>query len=474
MHPIPLPISTAPGARPAEGGGRLINCFAEKLSDGGPSDYAIRRSAGLERRFDTGPGGCRGRLEVNGALYLVQGERAFYVTTPGGGLFSVTDIGEVPGEGPVRLARNSVTPTPDVLAVTSQATYVLTPTNVTELDEPDLPPPVDVCFVGGYFMFATAGGLLYASDLNSTSVDALDFTRPDARADRLLRVIPYGGELFAFKSSSIQPYYNAGLPEGFPFAPRQMIPRGLLAPSAIAGDEPGWTDQLIWVGDDFAVYILEGYTPRAISTPDLERLIKAVPDKSDLRASVYRIGGAAYWVLSSPFWTWEFNLLTGLWNERKSAGSQRWKATGAVFAFGEWIATVCAEGVAYAISETAQTEGSDPLVWEVWSTQGATFPGRMAVPQASFLFVVGQGSAPGADPIQTNPRVSISWSDDGGVTFSSPLLRELGPQGKYRRQIRVNRTGLTGVHGRVWKLAVSDPVYVALLGGNIEPLPRAA
>lgn len=474
MVAINFPLSTAPGARPAEGGGRLINAFAEPLSGGGPGDYVIRRSAGLSLRFETGEGFCRGRLEVNGALYLVQGDRAYYVTSPGGGIFSVTDIGQIDGEGPVTIARNSAAPTPDVLCVTTAATYVLTSSSVTQLDEPDLPAPIDITFVDGYFMFATGGGQIYASGLNDTTVGALDFARPDARADRLLRVISFRGELFAFKSSSIQPYYNAGNPEGFPFSPRQMIPRGLAGPWAIAGFEPGWTNELIWVGDDNVVYVLEGYTPRPISTPDLERLIKTVPDKRDLQASVYRIGGHAFWVLSSPDWTWEFNTITAQWNERKSANRERWKATGAVFAFGEWIATVCSEGRAYAVSEEAQSEGNERLRFEVWSAQAPAFPNRVAVPRASFAFTVGQGLAPGEVPIETDPSVVISWSNDGGVTWASPLVRALGAQGKYHQQVTVHRTGMTGTQGRMWRLWCSDPVYIGLLGGDMDVTGRAA
>ncbi len=71
-----------------------------------------------------------------------------------------------------------------------------------------------------------------------------------------------------------------------------------------------------------------------------------------------------------------------------------------------------------------------------------------------------------ADPTILDPRALISWSDDGGSRWSSPLSRTLGRQGETRTRLTLLRTGMTGVQGRIWRIDVSDPVYCALLGGR--------
>jgi hypothetical protein len=70
--------------------------------------------------------------------------------------------------------------------------------------------------------------------------------------------------------------------------------------------------------------------------------------------------------------------------------------------------------------------------------------------------------------------VKIEWSHDGGATYGNPILRSLGQQGQTRRQIRVNRLGLTTHHGLRLRVTVSDPVYVAFLGGEVEAAARLA
>ena len=101
------------------------------------------------------------------------------------------------------------------------------------------------------------------------------------------------------------------------------------------------------------------------------------------------------------------------------------------------------------------------------------FPSRTAVDRAAFDFVMGVGLDRGIYPIETNPRVSISWSDDGGRTFGNALLRDLGTQGEVL-PIDIYRTGLTSRLGRQWRLQVSDPVEIALLGGSMFGEVRAA
>ena len=51
---VPWPVSSAPGARPYESGGRLINCYAEPLGPGFLGKVVRRRSPGLTTYATTG------------------------------------------------------------------------------------------------------------------------------------------------------------------------------------------------------------------------------------------------------------------------------------------------------------------------------------------------------------------------------------------------------------------------------------
>ena len=63
-----------------------------------------------------------------------------------------------------------------------------------------------------------------------------------------------------------------------------------------------------------------------------------------------------------------------------------------------------------------------------------------------------------------NPVVAVSWSDDGGLTYRPPVLRNLGPLSVIKTgRIAVKNTGLTGQIGRRWRMDISAPTYIAFL-----------
>ena len=74
----------------------------------------------------------------------------------------------------------------------------------------------------------------------------------------------------------------------------------------------------------------------------------------------------------------------------------------------------------------------------------------------------------GATYTSGDPSVLVSWSDDGGVTFGNPLVRKIGKAGKYSKRMTVLRAGQATGFGRQWRLQISDPVYVGLLGGDMQ------
>jgi hypothetical protein len=70
------------------------------------------------------------------------------------------------------------------------------------------------------------------------------------------------------------------------------------------------------------------------------------------------------------------------------------------------------------------TRSAIPLRLRIESGPVLDFPGGTVVGRADFYFTTGVGVATGTDPIQTDPSVEISWSDDGGVTWANPPVRE--------------------------------------------------
>jgi len=462
---ILFPFSTAPGTSQLESGGRLINAIAEKAPEGSRSKLVIRRAPGLSLEKFATETGHRGALLVGSVLYVVSGDKAYSVVKSGGTYTATQLTGTVPGSGPVFMARNMASTT-NILAVhdSGMSQISISGGSVADFSDADLPAVNSICFLDGYFIVTSAAGRAYASGINAVTFASTDNANAEADPDGLLRAIPRDRDLMLMGVSTTEFWGNVGAPTGFPFQRSTVIPYGLLGPYAVAGYEPGWGNTPIWVASDRTVRMLDGYVAKKISNADLDRLLEAVTDAEELLATAFVAAGHAYWVLSSASWTWVFDRTTGGWHERESYSEGRWRAQFAISAFDEWLAFDRDSASVFKIDGTEKREAGNPLPWEVRSTQTHAFPSRIAFDRAAFDFATGVGIDAGISPIETDPIVRVSWSDDGGRTFGNSLDRRLGTQGEMTT-VDVRRCGMTGSRGRQWRLQISDPVDIAFFGG---------
>ncbi len=469
---IPFPLSSSPGAASHESAGRLINCYAEPLgkdiqaSKGFPVPQAVwRRTPGLTL-FATSAAqtGFRGEHLVGSTLYTAWSGKACTFTS--GGVETVL-TGTLTGTEKVFWARNMKSPTPDLVCVApGTGAFSVSSSAVIAFADVDVGAPNSVCFMDGYFIFTYGNGTIQASGLNDVTIATTDKTTAQSKPGGLTRGIAFNGQLIALGPSFGEVYSDTANPTGFPFTRSYTIQRGLLSPYAIAGQEDGFNSALIWVADDNSVVKHNGSpNPLKISPPDLDRLIAGVTDKTTLEASVYISGGHPKWRLTCATFTWEFDLGSEKWNECSSYQQTRTRAVSGHYAFGKWITGDTETAKLLYIDSTAYSEVSNPLMFQLESGPVTNFPNRTRVARADFNFVVGVGQATGTDPIATDPSVGISWSDDGGITWSDERIRKLGRQSTPQR-ITILRSGGTGVQGRRWRLKVSDPVYVGFLGGS--------
>ncbi len=470
MPDIIFPVSSAPGRRPLEGQGELENCLTEVLQEGGQSRYSRRPAPGLRTCVDTTTDGvCRGMIVVLGVLLVCIDDRLIKIELSGT-TYSATDLGELPGTGPVYFAANNASPTPNIVAVTSVGAYNCflssAPTSFADADLPSRTRRLSSTAISS-FPLRTGDCSLPGS---TTSPSTRWTSRPLRRGRAAFFVPSRSGRSCSPSarpaSRSIQ---TRPMPRRFPFSRIQVVPTGLLSAAAIAGYEDGWGASLMWVGDDRAVYRLDGgYVPRRVSTPDLDRKLQETSDPTTLHALVFEHPGHTCWAIIGPDFCWVYDLTTGFWHERASYLQPTWNGRCSARFKGEWIVGHASDGVIYRIDDRYRKEGDKPLVMRLRSGQNAAFPNRLVIPRADFNFAVGQGIGNGEQPIETDPQCWIRYSKDGGNTFSTPVWRPLGRQGEYGTRVNINRLGLTGPMGIVYELSISDPVYATLLSATME------
>jgi hypothetical protein len=478
---IPFPLSTAPGAFNQEAAGRLINSYAEPLGQtvkaSWPTPEVVwRKTPGLTLFGTSTHPGYRGGILIGGTtLYTAWNEKAARFSSNG---VETVLTGTLSGSEKVFWARNNQTvPAPDVVCVApNSGAFIVTSSAVAgySVTDPDIGQPNSVGFLDGYFIFTYGSGKMQASGLNSTSINTLDYTTEQAKGGGLLRGLPYFGQYYVWGPNHGAVYSNTAQSSGFPFTRSYVIQRGLLGRYAVAGHEDNFGNALIWVADDNSVVMANGSpNPTKISSPDLDRLIEDVVDKNSLEASVYISQGHPKWVLTCDTFTHEFDIGTQKWNERASYQVPRWRSILGTSAFGKWIVGDTKGNRLLYVDDDAYNEYLEPLIMVLESGPVVKFPNRTRVARADFNFVVGTGIATGSDPSATAPTVGISWSNDGGFTWSNEFIRQIGRQSDPNTSNLVMlRTGMTRNVGRRWRLRVSGEVYAAFLGGTQDTLMR--
>ena len=109
------------------------------------------------------------------------------------------------------------------------------------------------------------------------------------------------------------------------------------------------------------------------------------------------------------------------------------------------------------------TEFGEPLImaWtypNVYGEGKRAFHHRLEIECESGVgLVTGQGN---------DPRIMLSVSDDGGVTFTALPSRSLGAIGQYRYRAAWKRLGAS--YDRVYRASVSDPVPVTVVDTQLS------
>jgi hypothetical protein len=563
---VPFPQSTAPGSffHPQESGGRIINAYVEPLGPGAPSTIIYRRAPGLTNFGTTTYTGFRGGLQVGGVLYAAFENNAVTFNAGGGAATQVGAVGSFSGTAKGFFARNSRKASaapldfePDIVFVDPSG-VALKNDNTGAFVAFALPSgaPNSVCCIDGFFVFTVDDGRIFASDHNSTVINGASVAIAENRPDGLTRVVPWAGNLFLFGPSTTEVWSNVGTTP-FPFQRSVVIPRGIAGSYCVAGYEDNFARGLIWVADDNTVVRLNGYAPDKISPPDLDGLIEAVADKQTLEMSVFMSRGHGFILLSSPTWSWVFDLNNNTWAERTSYLSTRSRITGGVYAFNKWLCGDVLGGFIHEITDTAHQEFAQPFRWRLESGAVENFPvgarvgrfdcqfvtgvGNVITQNALVRHVVACGPVSGSDnriamtvnitglvngegvevsgvggvptangmfsiittgpttlilnnsdfsgaytsggtvqrqspiePIETDPVVEISWSDDGGQTYYAPIIRKLGRQARTLNLISlIACTGRSSWNGRRWRLEISDPVHVGFMAAYQNASPKA-
>jgi hypothetical protein len=425
MQPLKPALQYSQGRSFNWSGAVLTNCFAEKADGDRTADFAVLATPGLTTAYNVGTGPYRGSIVCNGVLYMVSGNGLYSVGE------NITYLGAIVGTGPVSIAANYT----DVCIAAGGVGYVW---HAGALSSP-VPFAVSrVVFADGYMVWVVQDSQQFCISAldNAMSYDPADVAQVEGSPGNIVGMVWDHRELQFYCEKTTEIFYNSGA--AFPFS-RQgnaFIERG-----CFDGDSCVKMDSSVYfMGNDRVIYMLNGYTPQRISTHVIEYYLR---DTTYARGFTYSQEGHKFFCLEVNRGTFLFDVATGAWHRRASYGSEWWRCFGAVDAYGQTLLGDRTAGALYVPSPDVNDEAGNVIAMDI--TLPTLEYGRERVTMYAFEVTCETGTA---------AKVMLTYSDDGGHTWSNEMWRDGGRVGEYHGRYIWRKLGRFRV--RQMRLRITD------------------
>ena len=388
--------------------------------------------------------------------------------------YSATDVSggtTLPGSGRVIMEDNGAEGDQLCIVLPDQTNqfnayiYDKSANTLTQISDNDFDGPVnDVNYVDGYFLFTKQGSqTFFISNLrNGLLYTSTDSAAAEADPDNVVRGYILNNEPIIFGSETFETFQNIG-GAGFPFARVEGGIQGKGLVSRFAINEIN--DVLIFLGkgpnESPAVWLTDGQRPEKLSTTAIDNDIGSYADSVIESSFMWSYGqdGAYFVGLTFPGEkTFVYDFTSQLWHTRESinaAGGSTVCRIGSVMAaysglmvgdyfgtnigfldrnvFTEFGTTISRRFVTPQIDNEGQPFWVDSL--ELWGDQG-----------------IGLTSGQGSDP-----TLLMSFSENGGRSFSNTMERSVGALGDYNYRTIWNSLGRFA-REVCFKFEMTDPV----------------
>jgi len=450
---------------------QCINYFLESNPSIKGVKNVLRGAPGLKQWVDVGTNAPnRGMLEIDGNLIVVSSNKVFKIT-PNRTVTLISNILDIK-DSAVSMAENGVQ-----IMVTNAAgsgyIYTASDSSLQTITDPDFPGASQVTFLDGFFLVNRLNtAQFFKSGLNNgLTWDGLDFSAAGWKPDNLVGIFSDHRDLWLPGKDGIEIWYNNGSTTAFPFSRREgaEIEVGLAAANSMDNID----NAVFWVGRNEQgqgrIFRALGFQAVVISTPPITEAINSYPDISDIIGMTYLVDSHPMYEISSKSGdqTWVFDSSTEQWHERQSrrteAGGKsvtgRHRGQNHVFFAGKHLMGDLQSGIIWEHTRSVFKEGSFvmPAIRSTLAMESEQ--DQITVNELQVLFTPGVGlqSGQGSDPV-----VIISWSRDGGKTFSNEHDISIGKVGEYENRARVLQLG----QGRNWvfRTKITDAVNRDIFG----------
>lgn len=437
-----------------------INFYYEKAPPREDHDGAMLPLHGASL-FATAPntGETRGFLFDPGddLLYAVIDDDFYEIKSDG----TITDRGNLnTSSGHVQMALNPSSGEILIVDGTNGYIYDISTTTLTAIADADYPDTADTCaYIDGRFLVndPTTPGRFWWSDLNDgTSWDSLSFSTAQTIKGPIKSILVDRRIVWLFGESTAEPWYHVGDAD-FVFQRFEVLDNGTCARMT----PQKFDNSVVWLsrterGELQVVRAGEAYQPVVISTPQLSRKMHRLDAVEDAFAYTYQIDGHEFYVLTFPTGgaTWAYDATTQEWHQRSGAfdndGLPTREPINAMVFCDSWGGHIAgdyqATGKLWAIQEDIYTFDSNAMERRITGPQ-LRAPNEPRLRFAELQVDIETGVAQAGDT-GSDRTVEVSWSKNGGQTYSVPISLDIGTENAagFKHRLMKRKLG----YGRSW------------------------
>ncbi|MFV2055413.1 MAG: packaged DNA stabilization protein [Thiohalomonadales bacterium] len=433
----------------------LINYYTEVNPASSKANIVTYPTPGTELFKDLGAFPIRGLHEFLGDLYAVSGS-SLYKITPGA---VVTNLGNITGDGLVSMADSGK----ELCVVTGFDGYIYSAANGLDLiSDPAWFPSDIVIYRNRRFIFIRKGTnqFFISKAYDGRNFDASQWDQITTNPDLLVSGIADHAYIWLFGSKSTNIWTYTGDELNFPF--REVTGTALERGCGAIRTPVRLNNVIYWLGDNGVVYQGQGFRIQRISTHAIETAINSYPIFGDAYSYTYEEGGHPFMVITFPSGnaTWMYDASISdpskAWSQRRTGLIGRHLGMAYAHLGERHYVGDYRSGKIHRSSLDLLTDNGEIIYRTATSpminaNRKRVFLDRLEIDIESG---VGNTTAP-------NPQVMLTYSDDGGKTWSKEKFASMGPVGTYMTRLKFHNLG--SFYQRIFKLRIADTVKTVIL-----------
>jgi hypothetical protein len=354
----------------------------------------------------------------------------------------------------------------DIIIVSEGKAYVWDGATLTEITDADLETPNACAHLNNQIIFDGDDGRFAASEVGDASdIPALNYATAESNADDLKRPYVMNQTLYLMGDKTIEQWWNSGV--GNPPFDRiegGIIPVGLRALHSVADNG----DAMYFLGHDLRVWAVAGTSKKIISTIPLNSAIQGYTDVDEAIGNHFVFENQGFYSLTFPHTdiTWCFSEQSQQWFILESSEGQ-WLGSSVIRAYDKTLVSDYSNGNVYELDVDTFDENGETV--SRVRDSGVIHSGLLGKPGVWMemnKFEIEMETGVGA--LTDTPEIMLSWSDDGGRTYSTEVWGtvNVGTAGQYQKKIEWY--GLGGFYNRIMRIRVSEPVRWSIFSANAE------